>query len=205
NQELFGNAQVVEEVRKNDESLIYIKGCKNPKAVTIVIRGGTTHVMDEIERAIKDGLGDVASAVNSGKVVAGGGAVEIEVARKLRAFAKTIGGREQLAIEEFANSLEAIPEALAENAGLDPIDVLTELKKKHEDAGASNYGLNLFTDKIEDTYAAGIVEPLKVKTQAISSASEYAMMILRIDDILVSSSSNKSKMQMPMNPYEGMD
>ncbi|MCU0642457.1 MAG: TCP-1/cpn60 chaperonin family protein [archaeon] len=201
--EQFGYSQIVEEEKRGDEALTYIRGCKNPRAVTIVIRGGTSHVIDEIERAIKDGLGDVVSAVNSGKVVAGGGAVEIELARRLRAFGRTIGGREQLAIEEFSNSLEAIPESLAENAGFDPIDIIAELRKTHE-GGNVNHGLNLFnSNSIEDTFAAGIVEPLKVKTQAISSASEFATMILRIDDVLVSSS--KSRPNMPSNPYMGMD
>jgi len=182
----FGMAEIVEEIKKGEDSMIYVRGCKNPKAVTIVIRGGTSHVLDEIERAIKDGLGDVASAVRSGKVVPGGGAIEIEVARRLRLFAKTQGGRVQLAIEEFATSLESIPEALAENAGLDPLDILTELKKRHE-AGLYTHGLNLFTDQIGDMLSAGIIEPMKVKTQAIQCASEVASMILRIDDVLMSS------------------
>ena len=201
--EQFGTAELVEQSKSGDENLLYIRGCKNPMAVTIVIRGGTTHVIDESERAIKDGLGDVASSIKSGKVVAGGGAVEMELSKRLRAFAKTIGGREQLAIEVFANALESIPEALAENAGMDAIDVLTELRKIHE-AGKANYGLNLFNDMIEDTFAAGIIEPIKVKFQAISSASEFAMMILRIDDILVSKSNKQSNMSMG-NPYAGMD
>jgi len=187
----FGKAEVVEEVKKGEESLTYIRGCENPRAVTIVVRGGTNHVIDEVERAIKDGLGDVVSAVKSGKVVPGGGAVEIELSRRLRGFARTLGGREQLAIEEFANSLESIPETLAENAGLDPIDILTELKQRHESGGVRD-GLNLFNNKIEDTFKAGIIEPLKIKTQAISSASEVATMILRIDDILISKSSGPS-------------
>jgi len=198
----FGSAGIIEEIKSGDESLTYIRECKNPRAVTIVVRGSTGHVIDEIERAIKDGLGDVISAVKSGKVVPGGGAVEIELAKRLRSFAKTLGGREQLAIEEFANALESIPETLAENAGLDPIDILTELKKRHE-SGAANIGINLFNDKIEDTFQAGIIEPLKVKTQAISSASEVASLILRIDDVLVSKGSSQNKM--PMNPYDGMD
>jgi thermosome len=200
--DLLGKAEIVEEIKFGDDSLTYIKGCKNPKAVTMVIRGGTDHVLDEIERAIKDGLGDVISAVKSGKIVAGGGAVEIELAKRLRTYAKTVGGREQLAIDEFANSLESIPETLAENAGLDPIETLTELKKRHE-SGMHTHGLNLFTNKIEDTIQAGIVEPLKVKTQAISSASEVAMMILRIDDILVSKGTSQ-KSNMPSG-YEGLD
>ncbi len=201
--EQFGYAELVEEEKNGNEILTYIRGCKNPMAVTIVIRGGTSHVIDEIERAIKDGLGDVASSIKSGKVVAGGGAVEMELSKRLRSFAKTIGGREQLAIEVFANALESIPEALAENAGMDAIDVLTELRKLHE-AGKTNYGLNLLKDNIEDTFIAGVIEPLKVKTQAITSASEFAMMLLRIDDVLVSKSSGNSG-KMPMNPYGGMD
>ncbi len=193
----FGGAESVREVKRGDDSLTYIEGCKNPRAVTIIVRGGTGHVIDEIERAVKDGLGDVISAVKSGKVVAGGGAVEVEVSRRLRAYARTLGGREQLAIEEFANSLESVPETLAENAGMDPIDVLTELKKRHE-SGLIKDGLNLFTGQIEDTFSAGIIEPLKIKTQAISSASEVATMILRIDDVLMSGRSSRAGAGMGM-------
>lgn len=201
--EQFGTAELVEEARSGDEPLIYIRGCKNPMSVTIVIRGGSNHIVDEIERAIKDGLGDVASAIKSGKIVAGGGAVEMELSKRLRAFAKTIGGREQLAIEVFANALESIPEALAENAGMDSIDVLTELRKLHE-SEKINHGLNLLKDNIEDCSLAGIIEPLKIKTQAILSASEFAIMILRIDDILISKSNGQGRTTIP-NPYAGME
>ncbi len=185
---VFGYAGLVEEVKEGEDSYTYIKGCRNPKVVTIIVRGSTEHIVDEIERAIKDGLGDVVSCVKSGKIVPGGGAVEIELAKRLRSYSKTLGGREQLAIDEFANSIESIPETLAENAGLDPIEILAELKKRHE-SGLVNDGLNLFVNKIEDTFNAGIIEPLKVKTQAIKSASEVANIILRIDDVLVSKSS----------------
>jgi chaperonin GroEL (HSP60 family) len=197
----MGKADTVEELKQADQALTYIRGCVNPRAVTLIVRGGTSHVIDEVERAIKDGLGVVISVIKSGKVVAGGGAVEIEIARRLRVFAKTLGGREQLAVEEFASSLESVPETLAENAGLDPIEIITELKKRHEE-GRSLDGLNLFNDKIEDCFAAGIIEPIKVKTQAISSASEVAMMILRIDDVLISSGSASGRSP---SPYEGMD
>ena len=181
----LGNADVIEEVKHGDDTLTYIRGCQNPKALTILIHGGTEHVIDEIERAIKDGLGDVSCSLQSGLVVGGGGAIEIELAKRLREFGQSLSGREQLAVDEFASALECIPVSLAENAGLDPIDILTELKSRH-DAGERNAGLNLFTNKIENVLEARIIEPLKIKTQAISSASEVAMMILRIDDVIAS-------------------
>lgn len=190
--EELGNAGSVEEIRKGDDSLVYVRGCSNPKSVTLVLYGGTSHVVNEIERAVRDGLGDVASAVKSGKVVSGGGAVEMELVKRLKSFARTFGGKKQLAIEEFANSLESIPETLAENAGLDPIEIVAELRRRHE-SGSVREGLNLFENKIQDTFQAGIVEPLKVKTQAISSASEVAMMILRIDDVLISKPKDREK------------
>ncbi len=179
----LGNAELVEEVKHGDDSFTYVKGCKNPKAVTILIHGGTSHIIDEIERALRDGLGVVASSMKTHLVVPGGGAIEVELARRLRHFGQSLSGREQLAIEEFASALEFIPTTLAENAGLDPIDVLTEMKSKH-DAGEKNAGLNLFTNRIENMIESKIVEPYKIKTQAISSASEVANMILRIDDVI---------------------
>ncbi|MFH1917667.1 MAG: thermosome subunit alpha, partial [Nanoarchaeota archaeon] len=182
----MGYAQIVEEVKHGEDSLTYIRGCQNPKAVTILIHGGTSHVIDEIERAIKDGLGVVASSLKTGLVVPGGGAIEVELARRLRHFGQSLSGREQLAVEEFASALEFIPTTLAENAGMDPIDVLTELKSKH-DAGDKNAGLNLFTNKVENVLEARIIEPYKVKSQAVTSASEVAIMILRIDDVMASS------------------
>jgi len=179
----LGAARLVEERLEGDHALTYILGCEDPKSITILIRGGTSHVVEEVERAIRDALGDVASALKDSKIVAGGGAVEVELARRLRAFAKTLTGRERLAVEEFANALEFIPTALAENAGLDPLDVLTELRAIH-DAGNKNHGINLFNENVEDSFKNGIIEPLKVKVQAISSASEVAIMILRIDDVI---------------------
>lgn len=179
----LGNAQTVEEKKDGEEGLTYITGCVNPKALTLLIKGGTDHVIDEIERAIRDALGDVVSIIKNPKVVAGGGAVEIEISRQLKQFASTLRGREQLAVEEFANALEFIPLTLAENAGLDPIDILTELRSAH-DAGHMTVGLNLFSNRIEDTAFHGIIEPLKVKTQALHSATEVANMILRIDDVI---------------------
>ena len=189
----LGFAEIVEEVKHSDDSFTYVKGCKNPKAVTILIHGGTGHIIDEIERAFKDGLGVVSSSLKTGLVVPGGGAIEIELAQRLRQFGQSLKGREQLAVEQFASALEFIPATLAENAGLDPIDVLTELKSKH-DAGEKNAGLNLFNNKVEDVLEAKIIEPYKIKTQAISSACEVANMILRIDDVIASNGKRKSGM-----------
>lgn len=197
----LGHAQIVEEIKESDEGFTYIRGCNNPKAITILIRGGTEHVMDEIERALIDGLGDVAATLKNSKVVAGGGAVEIELAKRLREYSRTLSGREQLAVEEFSSALEFVPITLAENAGLDPLDILTELKVSH-DSGNKNYGLNLFNNKIEDTSYCGIIEPLKIKTQAISSASEVAIMILRIDDVVAKKTSAKNS---SMNSMAGYD
>ncbi len=184
-QQELGFAELVEEKKQGNEGFTYITGCKNPKSVTILVRGGTDHVIDEIGRAIEDALGDVSAVVRDQRIVAGGGAIEIEIAKKLRIFAQTLKGREQIAVNEFASAIEFIPITLAENAGLDPLDILTELRVNHE-AGNKNFGLNLFSGKIEDTMIRGIIEPLKVKKQAISSASEVAMMILRIDDVIAS-------------------
>ena len=203
----LGSAEKVEEVKRGDDSLTYITGCRNPKALTILIHGGTGHIIDEVERAIKDGLGVVISSLKTGLVVPGGGAIEIELARRLRHFGQTLTGREQLAVEEFASALEFIPLTLAENAGMDPIDVLTELRSLH-DSGNRNMGLNLFENKIGNVLEAKIIEPYKIKNQAISSASEVATMILRIDDVIASGgkSGMKGMGGMPgMNPYGGMD
>ncbi len=181
----LGDAQTVEEVKNGNEVFTHVRGCQNPKALTILIHGSTDHVIDEIERALVDGLGDVICSLQTGLVVPGGGAIEIELARRLREFGQSLSGREQLAVEEFAGALEFIPITLAENAGIDPIDVLTELKSKH-DAGERNAGLNLFKNKVDNVLEAKIIEPYKIKNQAISSASEVAIMILRIDDVIAS-------------------
>ncbi len=197
----LGSANVVEEIKHGDESFTYIRGCNNPKALTILIHGGSEHVIDEMERAIKDGLGDVVSVIKNKKIVAGAGAIEIELARRLRQYANSLSGREQLAVLEFANSLEFIPSTLAENAGLDPIDIITELKSKH-DNGEKYFGINIFNNKVEDVLAQGIIEPAKIKQQALSSATEVAIMILRIDDVLSSKSNSKSSNQSYMQGME---
>ena len=186
----LGEADIVSQVKEGEDKMTYIEGCKNPKALTILIHGGTNHVLDEVERAIMDGLLDVACVLKSGLVVPGGGAIEIELSKRLKTFGQSLTGREQLAVEEFANALEFIPATLAENAGLDPIDILTELKAMH-DAGNMNAGLNLFENKISNVLEDRIIEPSKIKTQAISSATDVATMILRIDDVIASKPAKK--------------
>ncbi len=181
----LGKAKLIEEVKHGDEMMTYVQGCENPKALTILVHGGSGHVIDEMERALKDGLGDVSSVIKDKKIVVGAGAVEIELARRLREFSNSLPGREQLAVQEFANALEYIPLTLAENAGLDPIDILTELKARH-DNGEQYSGINIFTNKVENVLNQGIIEPIRIKRQAISSATEVATMILRIDDVLSS-------------------
>ncbi|RMF55168.1 thermosome subunit [Candidatus Woesearchaeota archaeon] len=200
----LGNAGIVEEKKVGDEEMTYVKECKNPKAVTILIRGGTEHVVDEVKRAMEDAIGDVASALKRGKVVAGAGSPEIELAKKLRDYANSLSGREQLAVQAFADAIEIIPRTLAENAGLDPIDILTEMKAAH-DKGKQWAGIDVFSGKIIDAWKEGIVEPLMIKTQAVSSAAEVAVMILRIDDVIASSSSSSGESSnMPSGMSGGM-
>lgn len=182
----LGNAGMVEEKKIGSDEMTFVTGCKNPKAVTILVRGGTEHVVAEAKRALTDAIGDVAAALKNGKVVAGAGAPEIEVARELRKYADSLSGREQLAVRAFAEALEVIPRTLAENAGIDPIDILVELKAAH-DKKQKWAGIDVFKGKIVDAWAAGVIEPLKIKTQALSSASEVAQMILRIDDVIAGS------------------
>lgn len=179
----LGYAELVEEKRVAGEELIFVKGCKDPKAVSILVRGSTEHVTDEVDRAVEDAIGAVASALELGKIVPGAGAPEVEVAKKLREFAGSLPGKEQLAVMAFAEALEIIPRSLAENAGLDSIDILVSLRAEHE-KGNKNAGIDVLEGKIVDAAEKGIVEPLKVKTQVIKSASEAAEMILRIDDVI---------------------
>ena len=194
----LGYAGVVEEVKIGEDELVFVRECRDPKSVTILVRGGSEHVVNEAERAIEDAIGVVAAALRCGKVVAGAGAPEVEVARRLREYAVTVGGREQLAIEAFADALEVIPRALAENAGLDPIDVLVELRKAHEKS--PDYGYDVTSNELKDTFKAGLVTPVNVKTQAISSASEVAVMILRIDDIIAAGKLEKEEEEKPEMP-----
>ncbi|MBI5229432.1 TCP-1/cpn60 chaperonin family protein [Candidatus Micrarchaeota archaeon] len=183
----LGYAGLVEERKIGGEQMVFVEKCKEPKSVTIFVRGGTEHVIDEAERAVIDGIGAVSSAIDEGKYVVGGGSIEMELAMRLRKYAVEVGGREQLAIQAFAEAIEVIPRSLAESCGLDTIDTLVELRVKHE-KGEKTIGIKVHESKIGDLKAAGVIEPMKIKKQAIQSASEATEMILRIDDIIASRS-----------------
>ncbi|MFA4934352.1 MAG: thermosome subunit beta [Candidatus Methanoperedens sp.] len=205
----LGKAGLVEEKKIGDEAMTYVTECHNPKAVSIILRGGTEHVVDEAERALHDALRVVGVAIEDETLVAGGGSPEVELALRLREYSATLKGREQLAVAKFAEALEVIPRTLAENAGLDPIDMLVEMRSQHE-KGNKTAGLNVFTGKVVDMWKEGVVEPLRVKTQAISSGTEAATMILRIDDVLSSKSAPGGGMPPGgmgggMGGMEGMD
>ncbi|MEW6221719.1 MAG: thermosome subunit beta [Candidatus Hadarchaeota archaeon] len=200
----LGDAELVEERKIAGEEMLFIEGCKNPKAVSLLVRGGTEHVVDEVERAVHDAVSVISAAIEDGKVVGGGGAPEIEVAKGLREYADTVGGREALAVNAFADAIEAIPRTLAENAGLDPIDILVRLRSEHEKKGNEHIGLDVISGKILNTLEKGIVEPLRVKTQAIKSASEVSEMILRIDDVVAATKLEKGEKEGPPMPPGGM-
>ncbi|HZY69918.1 MAG TPA: thermosome subunit beta [Thermoplasmata archaeon] len=186
----LGQAELVEEKKIGDEDMTFITGCKNPRSVSILVRGGTEHVTQEVERSLHDALKVVASVVEDGIVCPGGGATEIDLSVKLRKFAPSVGGREQLAVEQFAQALEAIPWALAENGGYDSINTLIELRGAHDGPNANrNIGVNLTDGKGADMWNLHVVEPARVKRQALSSAVEVANMVLRIDDIIASKKS----------------
>ncbi len=181
----LGRADLVEERKVGGDKMVFIEGCKNPHAVSIVIRGGTENIVDEVERALHDMLMVVGSIIEDGKAVAGGGAVETELALRLREYSASLKGREQLAAEKFAEAMEIIPRSLAENSGLDPIDMLVALKAAHE-RGEKSAGLDVYSGKIVDMWEQGVIEPLRTKRQVVESATEAAVMILRIDDVIMS-------------------
>ncbi len=185
NESDLGHAGLVEERKVGGDKMVFIEGCKNPHAVSIVVRGGTEHIVDEVERALHDMLMVVGCIVEDGKAIAGGGAVETELALRLREYGSTLKGREQLAVEKFAEAMEIIPRTLAENSGLDPIDMLVALKAAHEH-GEKTAGLDVYTGKIVDMWQQGVIEPLRTKKQVVESATEAAVMILRIDDVIMS-------------------
>ncbi len=187
----LGKAAIVEERKIGDDKMTFVEGAKNPKAVTILVRGGSERLVDEAERSIHDALCVVRDVVRDPRIVGGGGAPEAEIAKQLRAFAQKQEGKEQLAVLAFANGLEAVPVALAENAGLDPIDIMVQLRAAHE-KGQTWYGVDVFEGKAADLKEKGVLEPHGVKMQVIKSASEAAGMILKIDDVIASSRSKDS-------------
>ncbi|MBX7076716.1 MAG: TCP-1/cpn60 chaperonin family protein [Methanobacteriaceae archaeon] len=181
-----------------DQKFTFVEGCEDPKACSIIVRGSTRHISSEVERALEDALGVVSATIEDGKIVIGGGSPEVEMAKQLKAYSETIDGREQLSIKAFAEALEVIPRTLAENAGLDAIDILVDLRSAHE---TNPYmGINVFTGEIVDMKEAGVIEPQRVKKQAIQSATEACEMILRIDDLVAA----QGALNKPDAP-EGMD
>jgi chaperonin GroEL (HSP60 family) len=190
----LGTADVVEERRLGAGKMTFVTGTKNP-SMTLLLRGGTQQVLDDLERALDDAMHAVADAVEDGKLLAGGGAPEIELSLRLREFAATLKGREQLAVTKFAEAVEIVPRTLAENAGLNTIDTMVELKSSHE--RNKNFGLNAYTGQVEDMYKLGVVEPLRIKVQAIQSATDAASLILRIDDVLAGVKKEGEEERMP--------
>lgn len=191
-EEQLGQAGLVEEVRIGDDKLTFVRECKEPRALTIMIRGGTEHVVDEAERSMHDALCVVRDVIEDQKMLAGGGAPHMEIAKHLRDFAEA-GGKEQLAIEAFADAMEVIPKTLAENGGYDQLDILVDLRSMHEKPVGKWYGVQVFTGKTADMYKENVLEPLRVTEQAIKSASEVAEMILKIDDVIASKSMSEGK------------
>lgn len=190
----LGYAELVEERKIGDDKMVFIEGCKDPRAVAILVRGGTERVVDEAERSLHDALCVVQDVVQEPKILAGGGAPEMEVAKALRDYAESLPGREQLAVQKFADAIESIPMTLSENAGLDTIDILSELRARHE-KGEIWAGVDVFNGKVEDMEKLEVYEPLAVKKQVIKSATEAATMILKIDDVIAA-----GKMKPPKGP-----
>src|SRR6266568_2285133 len=188
----LGNAQLVEERKVADDKMVFVEGCKNPKAVTILVRGGSERLVDEAERSIHDALCVVRDVVRDPRVVGGGGAPEEEVARRLKEYSQKLSGKEQLAVIAFADALEVVPMALAENAGLDPIDIMVQLRAAHE-KGHLWEGVDLVDGKTADLMEKGILEPLGVKMQVVKSAAEAAGMILKIDDVIAAAKTRDDK------------
>jgi thermosome len=196
----LGAAEVVEEKDVNGAKMTILTGCREEKTVSLILHGGTTHIVDALKRALNDALCVVGVALEDRKIVAGGGSPEIELALRLREYAATLKGREQLAVSKFAEAFEIIPQTLAENAGLDAIDMLIELRSQHEQ-GNKNAGLDVYTGQVVNMFDKDVLEPLRIKTQAINAATEATVMILRIDDVVASS--RKSAMP-PGMPQPGM-
>jgi chaperonin GroEL (HSP60 family) len=189
----LGKAGKVEEKKIGEDNMIFVSDCAEPKAVSILIRAGIEHVVDEAERMINDALHVVKAATENPFILPGGGATEIELSKRLRTYASSIGGREQLAIEIYANALESIPKTLVENAGYNPVDLIVELRSKHENVNGVNYGINIDNGKPDNMIDLGVIEPLSVLTQAIQSATEVSSMILKIDDVIAASGRHKKE------------
>ncbi len=181
----LGSAAKVEERKIGDSDMVFITGCPEAKSVSVLLRGGTEHVVDELRRAFDDAIGVISVAWEDGSVLTGGGSVMAALSRDLRIYAEGIGGREQMAIDAFASALEVIPRTLAENAGLDPVNTIIELRKAHAE-GKATFGVNVFEGGVMDMQVAQVLEPTRVVEQAIQSATETAVMILRIDDVISS-------------------
>ncbi len=198
----LGQAGLVEERKFGNDHFTFITDCKNPKAVSILLRGGTEHVVDELDRAVHDSLSVVKIALEDGKITVGGGAAATEIAMGLRQYAPSIGGRQQMAIDSFSRAIEGIPKTLASNAGFDPIDIMLELRSQHKN-GKKYAGINVMKGKVDDMLKAEVIEPLRLGIQEIQSASEAATMILRIDDVIASKGKGSS-LSMPggMNEME---
>jgi len=190
----LGAAELVEE--DTEANITRISGCKNPKSITILLRGSSDYLLDELERAVVDGTRVVMDAMEDGTYVVGGGAVETELLMKIRDYASTVGGRVQLAIEAYAAAYESIPRTLAENSGYNPIDKLVELKNAHS-KGKKNAGLNVYNGTIIDMLAEGVLEPLRSKRQSIQSASETAVMLIRVDDMMITQSKSPGQSGAP--------
>ena len=184
----LGSASKVEERKIGESDMVFVTGCPDAKSVSVLLRGGTEHVVDEIRRAFDDAVGVVAVAHEDGVVLTGGGSVTAAISRELRSYAEGIGGREQMAIEAFSGALEVIPRTLAENAGLDPVNTIIDLRKSHSE-GKSHFGVNVYEGGVADMNEGRVFEPSRVVEQAIQSASETAVMILRIDDVISSRAS----------------
>ena len=179
----LGYADKVELKKVEDEEMTFIMGVKDPRTVSVLVRGGTNHVADEVERSLVDAWSVVKVAIEDGMMVTGGGSTAMEIAMQLRDYAASVGGRAQIAIEAYASAMEVIPSTLAENAGHDPIDIVIEMRKQHK-AGKTYAGFNPYTGKVEDMAALNVIEPYRIGKQAINSATDAAVMILRIDDVI---------------------
>ncbi len=180
----LGSCETVDERKIGDDKMIFVEGCSDPKAVAIFIRAGLERMIDEAERSLNDALYVISDVTETPKMVAGGGSIEVELSKAARAYATQEGGREQLAIEAFADALEIIPRTLAENAGLDTLDTMVAIRAAHDKKKGVAMGVNVFGEGVIDMLKEGVVEPTVVKKQAIESAVEVASMILRIDDVV---------------------